>query len=76
MQIELHGHTDNVGDPTKNYQLSVDRVKEVKKYLISKGISADRIDTKAFGGTKLIADNSREETRKLNRRVEMKIVKK
>ncbi len=76
MQIEVHGHTDNVGDPTKNYQLSVDRVEAVKKYLISQGIEANRLLTKAFGGTKPIADNSREETRKLNRRVEMRIVRK
>ncbi|HEY8401314.1 MAG TPA: OmpA family protein [Cytophagaceae bacterium] len=76
MEIELHGHTDNVGDPKKNYDLSMERVKTVKAYFESKGISGKRIELKAFGGTKPIASNAKEETRKLNRRVEFIIIKK
>lgn len=76
IEIELLGHTDNVGDPNKNFQLSVDRVRNTKKYLVSNGIAENRIKTQAFGGTKPIADNRAEQTRKLNRRVEMKILKK
>lgn len=75
IEIELSGHTDNMGDPDKNVTLSEQRVETVKNYLISKGISGDRISGKGYGGAKPIADNNKEETRKLNRRVEFKIVK-
>ncbi|GAL83227.1 outer membrane protein [Sporocytophaga myxococcoides] len=75
IEIELSGHTDNMGNPEKNVTLSEQRVETVKNYLISKGISGDRISGKGYGGSKPIADNTKEETRKLNRRVEFKIVK-
>ncbi len=75
MEIELMGHTDNVGDASKNYALSERRVKTVKNYLLDKGIESSRIKTSAYGGNKPIADNRSENTRKLNRRVEMKIIK-
>lgn len=76
MEIELHGHTDNVGDENKNLQLSEERVKAIKKYLVDKKIEPHRIQTKYFGGSKPIADNSSEYTRRLNRRVEIVILKK
>jgi outer membrane protein OmpA-like peptidoglycan-associated protein len=76
MEIELSGHTDNQGDPKKDLKLSEDRVKTVKEYLVSKGIDPRRITGKGYGGTKPIASNAKEETRKLNRRVEVKITKK
>jgi outer membrane protein OmpA-like peptidoglycan-associated protein len=75
MEIELGGHTDNQGDPKKNVVLSQNRVKEVKNYLISKGIKASRISGIGYGGSKPIASNVKEETRRLNRRVEFKIIK-
>lgn len=75
MEILLEGHTDNVGDWQKNVKLSEDRVLEVKKYLHSKGISLDRIQTKAWGGANPISSNVTEETRKWNRRVEFTILK-
>lgn len=73
--IELGGHTDNVGKPELNLKLSELRVEAVRRYLIKRGVSADRITGKGYGGEKPIADNSKEETRMLNRRVEFKIVK-
>jgi len=76
VEIEVEGHTDNQGDPKKNMVLSEERVKVVKKYLTEHGISESRIALKAFGGTSPIASNATEETRKLNRRVEFKILKK
>ncbi|MFL5729984.1 MAG: OmpA family protein [Cytophagaceae bacterium] len=74
IKIEIDGHTDNVGDPKKNQKLSEDRVKTIKNYLISKGVSATRLSGKGYGGSKPIASNAKEETRKLNRRVEFTIV--
>ncbi|MFN8416884.1 MAG: OmpA family protein [Cytophagaceae bacterium] len=74
LKIELAGHTDGVGDPDKNYQLSLDRVNVVKAYLISKGVSPSQLTVVAYGGTKPIANNSTEENRKKNRRVEFTIL--
>ncbi|MBO0359531.1 OmpA family protein [Hymenobacter sp. BT186] len=76
LEIKIEGHTDNQGDPALNLKLSQDRVNEVKKYIVSKGISGTRITTEGFGDTKPIASNDQEETRKLNRRVEFRITKK
>lgn len=75
MEILLEGHTDNQGDTKKNIKLSEDRVLEVKKYLVLKGISAFRIQTKAWGPAKPIANNLTEATRQKNRRVEFTILK-
>ena len=76
VEIELEGHTDNQGDPQKNLILSEERVKVVKNYLTDHGIPATRIELHAFGGSQPIASNATEETRKLNRRVEFKILRK
>ncbi|TDN36730.1 hypothetical protein A8B98_08195 [Hymenobacter sp. UV11] len=76
VEILIGGHTDNQGDPVLNLKLSEDRVNEVKKYLVSKGIDPKRLSTQGFGGTQPIANNEQEETRRFNRRVEFTITKK
>lgn len=73
-RIELSGHTDDVGDPRKNLLLSFDRVDEVKKYLVSRRIENTRIRGKAFGSGIPLAPNDCEANRRLNRRVEIRIV--
>ncbi len=75
MEIGLEGHTDVVGDRDANMQLSKDRVDEVKKYLVSKGIGANRITATGFGATKPIIAKGTDEERKVNRRVEFVILK-
>ena len=75
MIIQLEGHTDSQGNMKLNMNLSQDRVDNVKKYLVSKGIAKDRVQTKAFGGTKPIRESNDPEARALNRRVEMRILK-
>ena len=75
LEIQLEGHTDNQGNPKMNMELSQNRVDNVKKYLVSKGIGKDRIKTKAFGGTKPILNANSPEARALNRRVEMRVLK-
>lgn len=75
LEIELAGHTDNRGRHELNMKLSRERVERVKEYLVSKGISANRITGRGYGGTKPIADNDVDETRRLNRRVEFTILK-
>lgn len=75
MEIQLEGHTDNQGNAEANMKLSQSRVDAVKKYLTSKGIAKDRVQTKAFGGSKPIATENTEAARAKNRRVEMRILK-
>lgn len=75
VKIELSGHTDNQGSSKLNLQLSQERVDMVEQYLIEHGINNKRIKGKGYGGTRPVASNASEETRKLNRRVEIKILK-
>ena len=73
LTIELRGHTDNVGDPAKNVELSQRRVAAVKTYLVKHGIAADRISGIGLGGAEPKASNAQETTRRLNRRVEFRV---
>ncbi|GAB3953753.1 PA14 domain-containing protein [Spirosoma harenae] len=72
-QIDIAGHTDNVGDPRLNLSLSENRAKVVSHYLTRHGIADDRITTKGYGGTRPIADNTIDRERPKNRRVEITI---
>lgn len=75
MQIRLEGHTDTVGDFDANVELSRNRVDEVKRYLVDKGIRANRIETVGYGPSRPISTNKSLKERPENRRVEMVIVK-
>ncbi len=69
-EIEIHGHTDNIGDANYNLILSKKRAESVYNYLIKEGISPKQMKTIGFGFKYSIADNSTEEGRRKNRRVE------
>lgn len=73
-KLQIAGHTDNVGNDQSNLILSKKRAEAIKAYLVSKGISADRLRALFFGETEPIASNDTEEGRQKNRRVEMTIV--
>ncbi|NND07575.1 MAG: OmpA family protein [Saprospiraceae bacterium] len=75
LQIKIEGHTDNVGDEFALFMLSDKRASAIKKYLVTSGIQAYRIKTKAFGPRKPLNDNSSEELRSMNRRVDVIITK-
>lgn len=75
MEIAIAGHTDSIGSPVTNKQLSEDRANAVETYLIGKGIAAKRLRTRGYGETQPIAPNSTESGRQQNRRVEFTIVK-
>lgn len=75
LEIEISGHTDDVGDDESNRLLSDNRAKAVKEYLITKGISATRLQHKGYGETMPVASNETEESRAKNRRTEFKILK-
>lgn len=72
--IEIAGHTDNVGNDADNLSLSQQRAEAVKKWLVAKGIAATRITAKGYGATQPIADNSTETGRQQNRRTEVRIL--
>ena len=74
MYVRLEGHTDYVGNPTANINLSQMRVDAVKKYLVGKGINPDRLETKAFGGSQPLVRSSSSSERSPNRRVEVRII--
>jgi len=73
VEVTIDGHTDNVGTAEFNNSLSVKRAEATKKYLVSKGVAANRLVTAGFGFTQPIADNKTAEGRKMNRRIEIKI---
>lgn len=73
LKIRFEGHTDNYGDPMLNKDLSLKRASKIRAYLTLHGVEFERIRISGWGGTRPIADNSTEEGRKLNRRVEMLI---
>jgi len=74
MQIEIAGHTDNVGDPRLNRALSENRARVIANYLIGKGIAADRIRSRGYGSTQPVAPNDTEENKRRNRRVEVRVI--
>jgi outer membrane protein OmpA-like peptidoglycan-associated protein len=74
VEIELSGHTDNSGKASLNLKLSRDRAIRIKNYLVEKGIDARRIKGVGYGETKPIASNKTDEGKRLNRRVEFKII--
>ena len=76
MKIKIMGHTDNVASDTYNMWLSERRAKRVADYLTGNGISRSRVSAIGFGKRLPIADNSTEEGRAQNRRVEIQIVNK
>jgi len=71
-KIELDGYASSEGTAAHNLRLSRDRANSVKTYLVNSGVDAKRVKVKAYGETNPIADNSTEEGRVLNRRVEFK----
>jgi outer membrane protein OmpA-like peptidoglycan-associated protein len=70
VHIEIHGHTDNIGEETDNQILSEARARAVYDWLITKGIAASRLSFKGFGETRPIDTNETEEGRQENRRTE------
>lgn len=76
MEIEISGHTDNVGTPQSNMILSQNRAESVRQYLINKGISPSRVKAVGYGDTKPVASNETDEGRQMNRRTEVKILNK
>jgi len=75
INIEIAGHTDNIGEEAYNQKLSNDRALSVKSFLVQKGIDSKRIKCVGYGEQQPIADNSTEFGREKNRRIEIRILK-
>ena len=68
LRVEIEGHTCSIGTAEYNLALGDRRANAVRDYLISRGIAADRLRSVSYGEERPKHDNSREETRRLNRR--------
>lgn len=76
IDVEIDGHTDDVGSAAYNQRLSEERAHAVLQYLVSKGIPAARMRSKGFGKTRPLVRSTTEEARARNRRVDMVILAK
>jgi outer membrane protein OmpA-like peptidoglycan-associated protein len=72
-EVRVEGHTDDVGKPAYNFQLSNRRAESVVQWLVDHGIDRDRLVPQGFGLERPIADNDTPEGRQKNRRVEFHI---
>ncbi|MEQ8423779.1 MAG: OmpA family protein, partial [Cyclobacteriaceae bacterium] len=73
--VEIAGHTDNVSSASFNKTLSQKRADAVRDFLVSKGISTQRVTAVGYGEERPMASNDDEKDgRELNRRVEFKVL--
>ncbi|MSP16167.1 MAG: hypothetical protein EXR73_06055 [Myxococcales bacterium] len=76
LRIRIEGHTDDVGGPQFNLELSRQRAESVKRHLVElHGLDAARLDAKGYGKTRRVAEGEDDDARAKNRRVEFVIVK-
>ncbi len=75
VRVRIEGHTDSEGPNERNLKLSDDRAKAVRRYLVSRGIGAGRLEAVGYGEDRPIDENDTPEGRATNRRVEFHIIK-
>jgi outer membrane protein OmpA-like peptidoglycan-associated protein len=73
LRLTVEGHTCNIGTAEYNLALGERRAAAVREYLTGRGIGADRLQTVSYGEERPKHDNSREETRRLNRRAALTV---
>jgi outer membrane protein OmpA-like peptidoglycan-associated protein len=71
LRLTIEGHTCNIGTAEYNLALGERRANAVRDYLQQRGVGQDRLRTVSFGEERPKHDNSREETRRMNRRAAM-----
>jgi outer membrane protein OmpA-like peptidoglycan-associated protein len=72
--LEIIGHTDSRGNEATNLALSKRRAEAVRQALLERGVAADRITATGKGSSEPIADNTTEEGRRTNRRVQFRVI--
>ncbi len=73
VKLEIAGHSDNIGSKKKNLALSLKRANTVKDYLITKGVSKNRLTTTVYASDQPVSSNLTSIGKNLNRRVEIKV---
>lgn len=73
LRLTIEGHTCNIGTVEYNLALGERRAVAVREYLTGRGVGADRLQTISYGEERPKHDNSREETRRLNRRAALTV---
>ncbi|MFN8355323.1 MAG: OmpA family protein [Spirosomataceae bacterium] len=74
LKVEISGHTDDIGKDTENLLLSRKRAQAVGEYLVQQGVKPEQIKTEGYGKTRPLMPNTSEENRKVNRRIEVKML--
>lgn len=74
MNVEIAGHTDNVGLADNNDDLSQRRAQAVVEYLTRAGIDAARLSARGYGESQPVASNGSDRGRQRNRRVEFRVL--
>jgi outer membrane protein OmpA-like peptidoglycan-associated protein len=74
LRVEISGHTDSDGSELYNLRLSQARAQAVVDYLVSRGISPDRLVARGYGESRPVAPNDTPENKQKNRRTELKIL--
>lgn len=74
VQIEISGHTDDVGDDQSNQKLSDQRANAVVTYLVAQGVRKERIRSAGYGENRPLQPNTSEPNRQLNRRIELRVL--
>lgn len=72
LSLTIAGHTDDIGKDSDNLVLSQKRAKAVLDFLVQKGISPQRLKAEGYGETRPLVENTNEENRQRNRRIEIK----
>ena len=68
----IEGHTDSIGNEGVNLRLSLQRAEKIKTYLVEQaGVPASLLETRGFGESNPVGDNSSQEGRRQNRRIDI-----
>jgi OmpA-OmpF porin, OOP family len=76
VKIKIGGYTDNTGNANANKKLSNNRANAVKKAIVSKGITAERMDAEGYGSDHPVATNDTPEGQQQNRRIDVRVTEK
>lgn len=71
LRLSINGHTDNTGNAAHNLALSQRRAAAVRDFIVAAGVDQKRLESSGFGDTQPVADNTSEESKARNRRVEL-----
>ena len=71
VRVEIAGHTDATGDEAFNRELSQNRAKSIRAYLMQRGIDGSRMTARGYGESRPVGNNATSAGRRQNRRVEL-----